>query len=342
MCLWPWRFLVATDRTSRRRSRRVPPFLRPYFQSRFLQRSRGVVSVQGRNCHTVTMRAQHPTTSGLPARSVIQVSAPRHDGLSGSCTHGVNGAVPASATKPSPQSPPLDPHTATWLGTDAHLPGVPDAHWQPHALRTRFAARPSWTPEICSEPSLRTTASGSTAWAQGSQAGRTAYRRAAVLVPLVMREVPTVLLTQRSATLSTHPGQIAFPGGRCDPDDRDAIATALREAHEEIGLSPEAVQVIGQLPQYATGTAYLVTPVVALLPTPLPPLHPCPDEVAEVFEVPLPFLLDPANHHRYRHQWQGQTRHWFAMPGRDTGGVHRHIWGATAGMLRNLYRFLLA
>lgn len=289
------------------------------------------------------MSAPHPTIPGPAARSAIQTNAPRDDGPSAlPRPHVMGGAVPASAGGPSSPSPPLDPLAATWLGTDAHLPGVPAAHWQPQALRTRFAAPPPWTPEIRSEPLWRKADRACVAWPLGPQAGPVAHRCAAVLVPLVMREVPTVLLTQRSATLSTHAGQIAFPGGRCDPDDRDAIATALREAHEEIGLPPQAVQVIGQLPQYATGTAYLVTPVVALLPAPLPPLRPCPDEVAEVFEVPLPFLLDPANHHRYCHQWQGQTRHWFAMPGRDTGGVHRHIWGATAGMLRNLYRFLLA
>ena len=163
---------------------------------------------------------------------------------------------------------------------------------------------------------------------------------AAVLVPLVMREQLTVLLTERTAHLSTHSGQVAFPGGRQDPGDADAAATALREAQEEVGLVPAAVEVLGCLPTYVTGTAFVVTPVVGLV-APDAALTPNPYEVADVFEVPLAFLMNPAHHERHRYEVNGQPREWFAMPYQD-GARQRYIWGATAGMLRNLYRFLRA
>ena len=116
-------------------------------------------------------------------------------------------------------------------------------------------------------------------------------------------------------------------------------ATALREAQEEIGLHPDHVEVIGTLPIYTTGSAYIVTPVVALV-QPDAPLVPNADEVADVFEVPLAFLMDPANHRHHAVDWQGATRQWLSMPYRDANR-ERFIWGATAGMLRNFYRFLL-
>ena len=163
---------------------------------------------------------------------------------------------------------------------------------------------------------------------------------AAVLLPLVQRQELTVLLTQRTLQLSTHAGQVAFPGGKQDPEDADATATALREAQEEIGLQSEFVQVLGSLPIYETGTAFIVTPVVALV-NPQAALVPNPDEVADVFEVPLRFVLDPANHRQHRLQWQGQEREWFSMTYAD-GKQERFIWGATAGMLRNFYRFMVA
>jgi 8-oxo-dGTP pyrophosphatase MutT (NUDIX family) len=157
---------------------------------------------------------------------------------------------------------------------------------------------------------------------------------------LVLREELTVLLTQRTEHLSTHSGQVAFPGGRQDPGDKDAAATALREAQEEVGLDAQHVEVLGSLPVYETGSSFLVTPVVALV-QPNAPLHANPYEVADMFEVPLRFLLNPAHHQRHRLHWQGRDREWFSMPFSDAG-QERYIWGATAGMLRNFYCFMSA
>ena len=128
--------------------------------------------------------------------------------------------------------------------------------------------------------------------------------------------------------------------GKRDPQDVSAEATALREAHEEVGLLAKNVEVLGRLPIYVTGTAFNITPVVALV-QPQPSYFPNPGEVADLFEVPLSFLLNPAHHERHAMQWQGVDREWFAMPYQD-GERQRYIWGATAGMLRNLYRFLAA
>ncbi len=163
---------------------------------------------------------------------------------------------------------------------------------------------------------------------------------AAVLVPIVMREQPTVLLTERTMHLSTHSGQIAFPGGKADDEDADPCATALREAKEEIGLDASFVQVLGFLPHYTTGTSFMITPVVALL-EPGFTLTPNAYEVADVFEVPLEFLMNPTHHRRHAFEWQGVRREWFSMPYQDES-TQRFIWGATAGMLRNFYRLLSA
>ena len=122
--------------------------------------------------------------------------------------------------------------------------------------------------------------------------------RAAVLLPVVMRERLTLLLTQRSAHLATHAGQIALPGGKLDATDANAVAAALRETHEEIGIEPERIEVLGSLPDYTTGTAFVITPVVGLV-VPGFKLRPNPGEVDEVFEVPLDFLMDPVNHRRH-------------------------------------------
>ena len=169
-------------------------------------------------------------------------------------------------------------------------------------------------------------------------------RPAAVLVPLVQR--PTglqVLLTQRTAHLHDHAGQVSFPGGRTDPQDRDAVATALREAQEEVGLDPALVEVIGALPVYTTVTRYQVTPVVALV-APTLTLRLDPFEVAEAFEVPLAFLMDPAHHRRHLVEVApGVTRQFLSMPwSPDPAAAPERffIWGATAAMLRNLYHLL--
>ncbi len=161
------------------------------------------------------------------------------------------------------------------------------------------------------------------------------HRRAAVLVPVVDRaEGATVLLTRRSAQLRDHSGQIAFPGGKIDPSDADAVAAALREAEEEIGLSRRFVRPLGYLDPYLSSTGFRILPVLGLV-TPGFDLTVDPSEVDIAFEVPLGFLMDPGNHQRHSREWQGMTRHYLAMP----FGEH-YIWGVTAGILRNLYEKL--
>lgn len=153
---------------------------------------------------------------------------------------------------------------------------------------------------------------------------------AAVLVPIILRDEPMVLLTQRHAGLSQHAGQIAFPGGRID-DGESPLQAALREAREEVGLVPSSVNWIGYLPSYLTVTAYQVVPVVALL-EPGFELVLQSDEVDEAFEVPLAFLMTPENCQRQSREWQGMMRHYYVYQ-----FANRHIWGATAGMIRSLH-----
>jgi 8-oxo-dGTP pyrophosphatase MutT (NUDIX family) len=155
--------------------------------------------------------------------------------------------------------------------------------------------------------------------------------RAAVLVPLVERpDQLTVMLTRRTDHLHDHAGQVSFPGGRLEPGDPNPAAAALREAEEEVGLPPHHVNVIGRLDTYVTRTGFEVTPVVALVDPP-PLYNPDPFEVAEVFEVPLSFIIDPANHRRQSRHYGGRERFFWVLPWQ-----HYFIWGATAGMLINL------
>ena len=166
-------------------------------------------------------------------------------------------------------------------------------------------------------------------------AGRRRLKQAGVLVPLVARPGgPTILLTQRTEHLKNHAGQVSFPGGAREDGDPDIRATALRETHEEVGLAPEHVEVLGQLQVYETTSAYAVTPVIGWVEPPVA-LDIDPFEVAEAFEVPLSFLLDPANHERGSAMRDGLRRHFHVLPYR-----HYYIWGATAGMLINLYDVL--
>lgn len=158
---------------------------------------------------------------------------------------------------------------------------------------------------------------------------------AAVLIGVVSRpDGPTVLLTQRAAALRSHSAQVAFPGGRVDAVDGTPVVTALRETEEEIGLPRERIRTLGFLDAYLTGTGYRIVPVVALVEPPFS-LTLNAHEVDEAFETPLSFLLDPANHLREGREWQGAYRTYYAMPFGD-----RYIWGATAGMIRNLYERL--
>lgn len=164
--------------------------------------------------------------------------------------------------------------------------------------------------------------------------GREPDMPAAVLIALTDRPEPGVILTQRTETLRRHAGQIAFPGGRIDPGDADAVAAALREAHEEIALPPAAVAVAGVADGYRTATGFAITPVVGVVPPDLP-LHPSEAEVASVFEVPLHFLLDPGNQRQASAPWRGRTRHFIEICWQD-----RRIWGATAAIIVNLSRRL--
>ncbi len=160
-------------------------------------------------------------------------------------------------------------------------------------------------------------------------------RPAAVLVLIVDHDSgPTVLLTHRAAHLSTHAGQIAFPGGRVEPNDHTYAAAALRETQEEIGLAPEFVTLIGTIDTYITGTGFRIFPFVGVV-RPGFSLAIDANEVAETFEVPLAFLMDNANHHLHQAVWRGQTRQYYVIP------YERHeIWGATAGMIVNLHKKL--
>lgn len=221
--------------------------------------------------------------------------------------------------------PSFDPRSVPVMGNGSALPMVPSEAFQADALRQRFVVPPVWSPELSGEPRM---------------VAREPVH-ASVLLPIVMRERPTVLLTQRTAHLATHSGQIAFPGGKADREDKDAVATALREAREEVGLLSDFVEVLGVMPHYVTGSAFIITPVVALVDAGFS-VVPNTEEVDDVFEVPLDFLMNPANHRL--HAWEpepGIRREWFSMPYRDSH-VERFIWGATAGMLRNFYRLLSA
>ena len=157
---------------------------------------------------------------------------------------------------------------------------------------------------------------------------------AAVLVAITDRDAPGVILTQRTETLRRHAGQVAFPGGRVDPGDADAIAAALREAEEEIALPQDRVEIVGTADRYRTGTGFDIVPVIGVVPPDLT-LTPSEAEVASVFEVPLAYLFDPANLQRGRAIWQGRERHYYEINWQD-----RRIWGATAAMIVNLSRRL--
>lgn len=224
--------------------------------------------------------------------------------------------------------PVFEPESLPIESTGASLPLVAAERLTPQGLRARFTQRLPWDPEP----------------QEARLADMRDPRNAAVLMPLAMRPSGlTVLLTQRADNLSNHAGQVSFPGGSVEPADPTPVAAALREAHEEVNLDPARVEVLGALPDYLTGTGFRVTPVVGLVHEPFS-LAADALEVADIFEVPLSFLMDPSHHQVRVLRWEGGERRFFAMPWSGAGGVSapHFIWGATAGMLRNFYRFLLA
>lgn len=229
------------------------------------------------------------------------------------------------ASEPVRRGPGFEPRAVPVTGY-ADGPAVPPDRLTPTRIREAFAAPRPWTPEVSDEsrqPRLRP--------------GATGLVPASVLVPLVVRDAGlTVLLTERTAHLHDHAGQVSFPGGADEPEDADAVATALRETEEEIGLARGHVEIIGRLPDYPTITGFVIAPIVALVS---PPFELALDdfEVAEAFEVPLAFLMDPRNQEWRTASIGPESRRFLAMP--HDG---HFVWGATAAMLRNLYRFLAA
>ncbi|MFG6466877.1 CoA pyrophosphatase [Roseateles sp. BYS87W] len=216
------------------------------------------------------------------------------------------------------------PQLAPVTHVDTQLPAVQPDGLTVAAIRQRLANRGGWTPEFTGDGARFT---------DRSPAG------AAVLMPLVQRpDGLRLLLTRRTDHLRDHAGQISFPGGRTEPEDASPVETALRETEEEVGLSRRHIDVVGALPIYATVTAFQVTPVVGVVTPPFT-LAPDPAEVAEVFEVPLAFLMNPAHHRHHQFSFGGVERRFLSMP---WAGPEREyfIWGATAAMLRNFYRLL--
>jgi len=218
----------------------------------------------------------------------------------------------------------FDPKTQPWVASDPPFPAVPAHGLTPHALRQVLSSNIERSLHIPDESRRRLPGREGTPL------------EAAVLVPLVMREEGvTVLLTQRTAHLNSHAGQISFPGGRIDDDDVDAVAAALRETQEETGLQPTFVEVLGSLPRYYTSSGFAVTPITALI-KPGFELTPHEFEVAEVFEVPLSFITNPANYRLHSATLpDGDVRNYYSAPWQGY-----FIWGATAAMLFGMTQIL--
>jgi 8-oxo-dGTP pyrophosphatase MutT (NUDIX family) len=236
--------------------------------------------------------------------------------------------MPDQPSSPRPRRPAVRPAfdaaTQPWVVADDGLHVLPPQALTVDELRRALAHPDSWSVQMPLNGDSR----------YPGREGPPVL--AAVLIPLVMREQGvTVMLTQRTAHLHDHAGQISFPGGRIEDTDASPIAAALREAQEETGLTPEWVEVLGTMPPYLTATGFSVTPVVALV-RPGFTLAPDTFEVAEIFEVPLSFITDPANHRLHRAELaDGRVRQFYSMP-----WDKYFIWGATAAMLRNLYYLL--
>ena len=224
----------------------------------------------------------------------------------------------------------FDPQAIPILETCADQIAIAKEALEPSRIKRCFQSPPAWEPEITDEN--RHVIAADIIFKRQA-AGK--ITQAAVLIPLVIQATGlSVLLTQRTDHLHDHAGQISFPGGRMDPEDESPHETALRESAEEIGLDRSGVEIIGHLPQYLTVSGYSVTPVVGLVK---PQAEYVLDafEVADVFEVPLNFLMNPANHQIRVWQSDAGVRRFYSMPYEN-----RFIWGATAGMLRNLYHLL--
>jgi len=236
---------------------------------------------------------------------------------------------PQSEQAETPSRSRFDPRSLPVQEAHDGLAPVPLERLRVPALRERLAHPPPWQPEQLDDR---------------FRSNQTEPRPAAVLMPIIAHpDGNTLLLTQRSHHLRYHSGQVAFPGGRLEAGDASPIDAALREANEEIGVERSRVEVLGRLPEYRTGTGFLVTPVVGVLRAGFA-LRPDPSEVADIFEVPLAYLMDPRHHQRRLVDLPDYQRHsYFAMPWRVPGeDEERFIWGATAAMLRNLYRLLAA
>jgi 8-oxo-dGTP pyrophosphatase MutT (NUDIX family) len=232
--------------------------------------------------------------------------------------------IPPSRPRRPAASPSFDPVAQPWVVADEGLQAVPAESLTAQALQRVLSGREVWSVQLpLNDDSKYPGREGPPVLA-------------AVLIPLVTRpEGVTVMLTERAAHLHDHAGQISFPGGRIESTDASPVAAALREAQEETGLTPEWVQVLGTMPPYMTATGFAITPVVSLV-KPGFVLAPDDFEVAEVFEVPLSFITDPANHRLHRAELpDGRVRQFYSMP----WGRH-FVWGATAAMLRNLYYLL--
>jgi 8-oxo-dGTP pyrophosphatase MutT (NUDIX family) len=230
-----------------------------------------------------------------------------------------------SIPEQSTQARILDPRSGTIVGYDSHLPAIPADILKRESIATALA---KWD----SAPAI-------SAGDGNCFAGRS-IRQAAVLIGLVQREAGIrVVLTQRASHLRDHAGQIAFPGGAMDASDRDAWHTAQREAWEEIGLHTNHVDYLGRCHTYTTVTAFQVTPYVAWIDADAV-FNPALAEVAQVFELPLSHVLNPANHQQRRVTTPVGERTFYAIPSLDSAGVERFVWGATAGMLRNFYATL--
>jgi len=225
------------------------------------------------------------------------------------------------------------PQSVPVTRVDADLPKIPPTQQTPAAIEAHFLHHGGTSSSSLRLQDCETTSQGE----NGQQ-----RVKAAVLVPIWRSSRPSVLLTQRSQTLSSHAGQIALPGGRMDRQDASFAGAALREAEEEVGLPARFVTVLGALPHFYTNTGYEICPIVGLVePEAKAFIQANPGEVDEVFDVPLDFLLDPANHRHHHYRDNALDRQWISIPYSDAAaGKERFIWGVTASILRSFYRFM--